>query len=501
MLGWVKSRGCGIFLHISSLPSSQGIGCFGKSAYDFVEFLKSCGMKYWQFCPLHPTSFGDSPYQSPSAFAGNQYFLDLEDFVSSGLLEESDLNGLKALPNSWVSFGELYEQFWPILEIAFQNFLQSRRGAEEFENYCQKSDWWLGDYSIFMALKSRFSGKQWTEWPAEFSHFESAKLSIPSDAKFIKSVLFHKFLQWQFDSQWKKLKSFANGKGISLIGDVPIFVGADSADVWANGKFFKLRQDGTPQFVAGVPPDAFSETGQLWGNPVYDWKTLENDNFSWWGKRIKRCLELCDVLRLDHFRGFCSYWEIPTPATDATGGRWIEAPGVKFFECLVKTFPSARFIAEDLGVSSEDVAQLMAATGLPGMNVMHFAFDGNNRNKYLPHEHEKNSVLYLGTHDNNTTWGWFLSLPEEIKHQLRCYLRTSGSDIAWDLIKSAYGSPSKLLILNLQDILSLGEEARFNTPSTQFCNWQWRVSAEQISKLHENKIPQYFRDLNWLYAR
>jgi 4-alpha-glucanotransferase len=458
-------------------------------------------MKYWQFCPLNPTGFGDSPYQSPSTFAGNQYFIDLEDFVATELLQKHDLNALRALPNSLVSFGELYERFWPILRVAFENFLLSRAQVDDFENFCQKSFWWLDDYATFMGLRDKFNGKQWPEWPKKFFDFDMAVAHILPDAQVVKSIVFHKFLQWKFDQQWKKLKAFANGKGISLIGDVPIFVGADSADVWANRKFFKLKQDGTPNFAAGVPPDAFSEVGQLWGNPVYDWKILQGDSFSWWMKRVKRCLELCDVLRLDHFRGFSSHWEIPMPAANAIGGTWVPGPGVQFFESMANTFPSAKFIAEDLGILSEDVTKLLEMTGIPNMSVLHFAFDGNNSNKYLPHEHKKNSVLYLGTHDNNTTWGWFSSVTDDSRHQIRRYLRSSGHDITWDLIKAAYGSPSNLLILNLSDILNLGTEARFNTPSTQFGNWQWRMTTEQFHSLCDNKIPEYLRDLNWLYGR
>ncbi|MDR1891061.1 MAG: 4-alpha-glucanotransferase [Puniceicoccales bacterium] len=498
---WLNGRGSGVFLHISSLPGGHGIGCFGKSANDFVKFLTTSGMKYWQVCPLNPTSYGDSPYQSPSAFAGNPYFIDLRDLIGEGLLVDSDLHGLEPMPESFVNFGDLYKNFWPVLKTAFGNFLHLKKDAKKFDDFCQRSAWWLDNYATFMAIKDQFGGRQWIEWPKEFSNHQVAMGKAGSDEKLSRRVNFYKFAQWIFDRQWNKLKNFANGSGIEIIGDIPIFVGFDSADVWANRQIFKLQKDGSPKFVAGVPPDAFSKTGQLWGNPVYDWDILAADNFSWWTNRIKRCAELYDVVRLDHFRGFCDYWEIPAPATTGMGGKWEKSVGIKFFKHVKKIFPHIKFIAEDLGCLNDDVIQLLCDTGLPGMNVLHFAFDWNNKNKYLPHGHEKNSVLYLGTHDNDTTAGWFRSLPEDIKHQVRCYLRTSCDDVTWDFIKKAYESPSNLLILSMQDILNLGSEARFNTPNTPCGNWQWRMTREQFDGLCESQTPQYLCHLRDTYGR
>jgi 4-alpha-glucanotransferase len=458
-------------------------------------------MKYWQICPLNPTSFGNSPYQSPSAFAGNPYFIDLREFVALELIGEGNLSALKNLPHSSVHFGDLYEHFWPILRLAFENFQLSDARSPEFEIFCKKSAWWLDDYALFMAAKDKFGGRQCTQWPEKFSTPEHAEMHLSADSKFKKSLEFHKFTQWMFERQFRKLKAFANENGIFIVGDIPIFVGEDSADVWANRKIFKLRRDGTPSVVAGVPPDAFSKTGQLWGNPIYDWEALAAGDFSWWASRIKRCLELYDVVRLDHFRGFCDYWEIPAPAADATRGKWTKSIGIKFFEHLGKIFPNAKFIAEDLGVLSANAINLLEKTGLPGMDVLHFAFDGNSCNKYLPHCHERNSVLYLGTHDNDTTRGWFHALPEEIKHQVRCYVRTDGNDIAWDLIKTAYASPSNLLILSMQDIFNLGTEARFNKPSTVSGNWEWRATADQFDRLREMGTPEYLCHLRSTYGR
>jgi 4-alpha-glucanotransferase len=458
-------------------------------------------MKYWQICPMNPTSYGDSPYQSPSAFAGNPYFIDLHELKGEGLLASKDMDALRALPNLRVDFGRLYENFWPIIEIAFDNFLRSRPHTNECEIYCKKSAWWLDDYALFMAIKHEFGQSQWTEWPSEFSNLKSARELLAVDGKLQRRVHFYKFTQWMFDRQWEALKNFANGNGISIIGDVPIFVGLDSADVWANRKFFKLRKDGFPSVVSGVPPDAFSETGQLWGNPVYNWDAMENDNFSWWENRIRRCSELYDVIRLDHFRGFCDYWEIPAPATTAANGKWCKSVGIKFFQHIKKKLPNIKFIAEDLGILNADVTELLQQTGLPGMSVLHFAFDGNNHNKYLPHEHEKNCTLYLGTHDNDTTMGWFQSLPDGAKHQVRCYLRTGGGDIAWDMIRKSYESPSNLVILTMQDVLNLDSRARFNRPNTMSGNWQWRVAAEQIGRLFEFGTPEYLRQLRDIYGR
>jgi 4-alpha-glucanotransferase len=400
-----------------------------------------------------------------------------------------------------VDFGSLYRQFWPILWKAFDNFSRIGSQVEEFERYCASSAWWLDDYALFMAIKDECGGKQWVDWPEEFADVERARAGLSADGKMNRSVKFHRFTQWIFDGQWKRLKNFAAQNGISVVGDIPIFVGLDSADVWANRKLFKLRGDGRPMVVSGVPPDAFSVTGQLWGNPIYDWEKLEMDDFAWWKARIRRCVELYDVIRIDHFRGFCDFWEIPVPAVDARGGKWVKSIGAKFFRRMEEIFPGVRFIAEDLGMLNDGVEKLLSDTGLPGMSVIQFAFDGNNKNKYLPHNHGKNSVLYLGTHDNGTTRGWYDSLPPDIAHQVRCYLRTSGADIAWDFIRKSYESPANLLILTMQDVLNLGSEARFNTPSTTFGNWQWRMTAGQLGRLYEFGTEKYLCFLKNIYDR
>jgi 4-alpha-glucanotransferase len=408
---------------------------------------------------------------------------------------------LRKLPSSHTNFGGIYEHFWPVLWTAFENFLQLGKSADEFANFCTDASQWLDDYALFMAIRSKFNGKQWTKWPPEFADVQSASAQLKICKELQQRVQFHKFCQWIFQKQWRKLKTFANENDVKIIGDMPIFVGFDSSDVWANRSAFKLDHHGLPSAVAGVPPDAFSPTGQLWGNPLYNWEALEADDFQWWRRRIGRYLELYDVIRIDHFRGFCDYWEIPANAAVATHGQWRKSVGLKFFHCLGEAFPGIKLIAEDLGILNENVIQLLEDTGLPGMSVLHFAFDGNNGNKYLPHEHNKNSVLYIGTHDNDTTRGWFSSLPNEIRHQLRCYLRTSCDDIAWDMIKKSYESPANMLILSMQDILNLGSEARFNTPSTAFGNWQWRATVAHFDRLRANGTDKYLANLGNIYGR
>ena len=490
---WLKDRACGVFLHVSSLPSDQGIGCFGAQAFDFINFLKKSGMKYWQICPLNPTSFGDSPYQSPSSFAGNPYFISLDMLVEMNLLEEHTLDELRKIPNNDIDYGALYRLFQAILEQAYNNFCKQNDLQQQFQKFCQSAGWWLDNHAKFMALKEKFPGKIWTDWPKEFRDPNTAK--VDQDR-----INFHKFVQWIWNDQWKILKSFANKNGISIIGDLPIFVGFDSADVWANKEIFQLRSDGSPKVIAGVPPDAFSSTGQLWGNPLYDCEVLKRTDFSWWMNRLRRCLELYDVIRLDHFRGFCDFWEVPAGDETAKNGHWAQSVGIKFFES-VKLFPHIKFIAEDLGDLNENVVELLNDTGLPGMAVLQFAFDGNCKNKYLPHEHDKNQVLYLGTLDNDTTNGWFEHLPENNKEQVRQYFMDEVSDVAWTFIKKSFPSPAKLLILSMQDILNLGTEARLNTPNTIGKNWRWRIKNDDFYGLINGQVPNYLHYLCKIYGR
>lgn len=494
-------RACGIFLHISSLPSNQGIGCFDQSAYRFIDLLSNSGMQYWQVCPLSPTSYGDSPYQSTSTFAINPYFIDLNDLVDQDLLTNDDIQPLSELSNTNVDFAQLYQLFFPILHKAHDEFLKTNIHNDEYDLFCEQSQWWLDDYALFMAIKDIMNGKPWTQWPQQYFNYDSAKIEASKSHEIQHLISFYKFIQYVNNNQWKSIKTYANNHNINIIGDIPIFPAMDSADIWANRNIFKINENGLPSHVAGVPPDDFSKTGQLWGNPVYDWEKLESTEYSWWRQRFQRCLELYDVIRLDHFRGFYNYWQIPSNADSALSGKWITAKGTKFFKKIKSYFHDIKFIAEDLGYIDEQTSAMFASTGLPGMMVLQFAFNDSTNNKYLPHEHVKNAVLYLGTHDNDTTKGWYNALPNNIQNYIREYFRIDGNDITWDMIKASFASPARLLILTMQDILNLGSEARLNTPGTASNNWQWRMTQQQFDDLSRSTTPNYLNRLNTIYGR
>ncbi|MDE6431975.1 MAG: 4-alpha-glucanotransferase [Opitutales bacterium] len=498
----ILPRSAGCFLHISSLPSEQGIGCFDEHAKSFINFLKMCGMSYWQICPLTPTSIGNSPYQGVSAFAGNPYFINLKELVSLKLLERSELSTLRNLPSDHVDFSAIYEPFWAALQQAYNRFVEIGTNFDDFHKFVQQESYWLEDYSLFMSLKMVFKGIEWTKWPKKFRSSKSAKKNIQIFPHIDRTVRFYQFVQWIFFKQWQELRNHANKSGIKIIGDVPIFVGLDSADVWANQQFFKLNKLGSPTVVAGVPPDAFSKTGQLWGNPVFNWRRLKYSGYKWWINRLQHSFKLYDVARLDHFRGFQANWEVKSGEATAEHGKWVKTAGKHFFTGLNKKLPNARFIAEDLGVIDDETQKLLSFTKFPGMNVLQFAFDGQPNNKYLPHCHQKNSILYLGTHDNDTTHGWFDHLQAKNKGYVRDYLRTDCSDVTWDMIKLAYGSVANLLILTMPDILNLGSEARFNTPNTMNSNnWAWRVTDEQLEQIKRYKTDNYLRFLATTYGR
>ena len=495
-------RATGCFLHISSLPSKQGIGCFDAHVGELIEFLKAAGIKYWQICPLTPTTIGNSPYQGNSAFAGNPYFINLERLIELKLLKKSELESLQALPNDRVNFSAIYKPFWAALHQAYDRFLELNSSFESFKKFVKQEAYWLEDYSLFMALKTIFKGTEWTKWPNKFSSPKLARKNLHLFPNIGKNIKFYQFLQWIFFEQWNNVKKHANDSGVKIIGDVPIFVGLDSADVWANQRMFKLDKEGLPTVVAGVPPDAFSATGQLWGNPVFNWKYLKAKKYAWWISRLKHNFKLYDVVRLDHFRGFQATWEVNAKEKTAEHGKWAATAGKDFFSKVKKSLPNAQFIAENLGVIDDDTQNLLNLTKFPGMSVLQFAFDGQPNNNHLPHEHLQNSVLYLGTHDNDTTRGWFINLPPEHKKQVQDYLRTDCSDITWDMIKLSFGSVARLLILTMPDILNLGSEARFNTPSTTGAhNWSWRMTEEQFEQLKRYKTDAYLKFLSTVYGR
>ncbi len=503
LYNWLRSRSSGVQLPISSLPSSTGIGNFGSSAYQFVDFLKASGMRVWQICPLGPTGHGDSPYQCFSAFAGNPYFIDLDPLESEGLLLSVERKRLRELSNEFVDYGSLYRSFWPILVIAHQRFLASGKDSVSdygsIRRFRDQQFSWIEDYALFMALKSQYNGSCWLDWPTKYRNYNTAH-NLERTQELEDAIDAQVFYQYLFYAQFERLHTYCKLNGVKIMGDIPIFVSLDSSDVWSNRELFQLKKDGEPIAVAGVPPDYFSVDGQLWGNPLYNWPTHINSDFSWWLERIGNNLSFYDIVRLDHFRGFESYWSVSTKESTARNGCWEKSPGKELFNAIHSKFPEAQIIAENLGVITEDVKSLHLATGFPGMAVLQFAFNGDSSNPYLPHNHTVNNVVYTGTHDNDTTVGWFSSLHESAKKQVRTYLKVTGETIAGDLVRCALSSAGRLAIVPVQDIMSLGSEARLNTPGAASGNWQWRITSSQLKAL-QLESAGYLQDLNTLHAR
>ena len=503
LYNWLNERTSGVLLHVSSLPSDTGIGNLGAAVHRYIDFMEAAGLHVWQICPLGPTGYGDSPYQCFSAFAGNPYFIDLDPLVADGLIHEDELRPLHALPKDHVDYGALYGAFWPILRHAYDRF--KRSGADHFDGYgCIKAfrkaqSVWIEDYALFLALKSHFGEKCWLEWPAAFRDVNKARQHKLSE-DILEAAEAHIFYQYLFYGQLTKLRSYAGSKGVEILGDAPIFVALDSADVWANRELFQLSKDGKPKAVAGVPPDYFSADGQLWGNPLYEWKQHQDTRFAWWIDRIKANLEFYDIVRLDHFRGFESYWSVPANETTARNGKWIQCPGLELFTAIQAACPDAKIVAEDLGVITDEVNELRAATGLPGMAVLQFAFDGDAENAYLPHNYSRNTVAYSGTHDNDTSLGWYREEGAKTTDHVRRYLTVSGDEIAWDLVRAAIQSTAHMAIVPLQDLMSLGSEARLNTPGAPVGNWQWRYAPKQLDTLQANSAA-YLKELLELYGR
>lgn len=475
-------RASGILLPIASLPSKYGIGCFSKNAYDFIDILKKAGQKYWQILPIGPTSFGDSPYQSFSTFAGNPYFIDLDYFIKEGLLTKKECDSYDfGKDNRYIDYGKIYQSRFKLLKIAYERSnVVAQKGYTKF---LDENAYWLDDYALYMALKDKFKGVSWNEWE------EDIKLRLPAaleryQEELAETIGFYQYLQYIFTCQWNQLKKYANDNGIQIIGDIPIYVAFDSADTWANPKLFQFDEYETPIAVAGCPPDAFSATGQLWGNPLYQWEYHKKHKFSWWIQRIKYSLTLYDVLRVDHFKGFDEYYSIPYGDTTAENGEWKQGPGFEFFLEVKGQLGDVNIIAEDLGNLTDSVRKLLKQTGYPGMKVLQFAFDSREESDYLPHNYDKNSVVYTGTHDNDTIIGWYHSINKQDKDLSKAYLNnenTSLKEIQWDFIRLAHQSVSKLCIIPIQDYLGLDTEARINTPSTLGNNWMWRLSEEDIT--------------------
>lgn len=499
---WPNERASGVLLHPTALPGSTGIGTLGAEAHRFVDLLSAAGCSFWQTCPLGPTGYGDSPYQCLSAFAGNPYLIDLDELIGIGLLRQEEVAPSRTEAGSRVDYGALWHNRPHLLHLAnerqssLRERLESEYGAlADFE---KKQASWLKPYALFRALKEHFDHKPWHEWPEEYRSYQRA-LQQSLSREIQSSVHEHKFVQYLFFGQWKKLRAYAAQKGIRFIGDIPIFVALDGADAWQHPQYFQLDKKLRPKAVAGVPPDYFSETGQLWGNPLYDWKELAKEDFAWWMDRFRLNFELFDLVRIDHFRGFEAAYRIPADAKDAREGKWEKGPGLAFFQALQKNFPEPQVILEDLGVITPEVDQLRKQTGLPGMSVLHFAFD-DPANAYLPHNLQTCTVLYPGSHDNDTTVGWYAQESESVRDYVRRYLRVSGNEIAWDFIRAGYASVANLFVVPFQDLLSLDSTARFNRPGTPEGNWVWRASPEMLDQVQRENAA-YLRELGTIYYR
>lgn len=503
LFDWLTDRAAGVLLHPTCFPGEFGIGTFGAEARQFIDFLHEAGFRYWQICPLGPTSYGDSPYQCPSAFAGNPHLIDLAPLVRAGLLNSSELAPLRSLSPDRVDYGGIYHHKRPLLRRAFDAYRRAGGSSlpyGDFGAFRKQHARWLEPYALFMALKDHFAGRPWTEWPREYADASAAARS--SLARELEAdIEAHQFNQYVFFGQWRELRTYAARRGVQVIGDLPIFVALDSADVWSRPDLFEfdLRRL-RPIAVAGVPPDYFSREGQYWGNPLYHWAANAADGYRWWLERLAATFELYDVVRIDHFRGFESYWRIPAGARTARAGAWTPGPGLAFFKAVQEAFPDARIIAEDLGMLTPEVVELRDRTGLPGMAVLQFAFGGKADNLYLPHNLTANQVLYPGTHDNDTTLGWYQCSEPGVQDHVRRYLRIDGREIGWDFIRAAYGAVSRLTIIPLQDLMSLGSEARFNTPGTASGNWTWRYRTQQLERLRREST-RYLRELGGLFGR
>jgi 4-alpha-glucanotransferase len=481
----MKRRGSGILLHVTSLPSPYGIGDLGPGAYRFVDFLTETKQSFWQILPLNPTdpAYGSSPYHSISAFASNPLLINPELMVADGLLTKSDVGTVPDYPKGRVAYPAAIAFKERLFHLAHERF-KSKRDTHDYERFCSDNSSWLDDFALFVALKTHFHGKVWTEWPQEVRDGQPEALDVLR-GQLHERIELHRFLQYLFFQQWGSLKAYCNQRGIQIFGDIPIYVEHDGVDVWRNPEMFNLDSDKRPLVVAGVPPDYFSETGQLWGNPIYRWEALKDRGYAWWIQRVEHNLKLLDLIRIDHFRGLIGYWEVPVGEKNAINGRWVEAPGENLLNVLYKRFPHLPVVAEDLGVITPDVREIMHQFELPGMKVLVFAFGEDlPTNPYIPHNLPRNCVLYTGTHDNNTVRGWFeREATPEIKERLFRYLgrEVPAEDIHWELIRLAMMSVANMVIFPMQDILGLGEEARMNRPATKEGNWRWQLLPDQLT--------------------
>lgn len=486
-------RNAGILMPITSLPSPYGVGTLGKAAIDFIDFLKKAGQTYWQILPICPTGYGDSPYQSFSSYAGNPYMIDLDLLARDNLLCPSDYNTKNwGEDSSRVNYGLLYEQRFAVLKKACGNV--SKTYKEEFEAFCKDSESWLTDYSLYMAIKNHFHGETWLTWPEEIRKRDSLTLQKLSE-ELSEDIDFWKKLQFLFFRQWKQLKAYANEQGIQIIGDLPIYVSIDSADVWSHPEQFQLDENLMPKEIAGCPPDGFAADGQLWGNPLFNWDYMKETGYDWWINRISHQTKIYDVIRIDHFRGFDEYFSIPFGDKTAKNGHWNPGPGIHFFRTIEEKLGKLDIIAEDLGFLTPSVKELLQATGFPGMKVLEFAFDSRDTGfDYQPHCYHENCIVYTGTHDNETILGWFdTALPEDIETAIRYLRLTKEEGYHWGMMRSAWASVGKTAIMQMPDLLGLSSEGRINTPSTLGNNWTWRClpgdfNDELAEKLYKEMV-------------
>jgi 4-alpha-glucanotransferase len=482
-------RSSGILLHPTSLPGPFGSGDLGAASYHFVDWLIVAGQKLWQMLPLGPVGMGDSPYMCLSAFAGEPMLIDLQELSDRGWLPKSELQNLPVFDQQKVHYGNVKAFRMSKLRIASANFFakSSKDESDDFQSFCKRQKAWLEDYSLFMSLIQKYNGAEWSTWEHDIvKRTPAAMKAIRKELE--HEIKFWEFTQWCFFRQWFALKNYANERGVRIVGDIPIFIAFQSADVWANQHLFHLDKERKPKFVAGVPPDYFSVTGQRWGNPLYDWKAMHEENYSWFIDRIRTTLALVDIVRIDHFRGFAGYWEIPATEATAVKGRWVKGPGAKLFDAIEKKLGKMPIIAEDLGEITPDVVELRDRYNFPGMRILQFAFAADTKNNFLPHNYIANTVVYSGTHDNDTTIGWFKSATEREREFVKKYVGTDGKEIQWDLIRVASQSVAAMAVFPFQDVLGLGTEARMNMPGHALGNWSWRFMWDQVQHWHALKL-------------
>lgn len=486
----MKKRQSGVLMHISSLPGKYGIGSFGHSAYDFVDFLVRTKQRYWQILPLGTTSYGDSPYQSFSAFAGNTYFIDFDILIEEGLLDEADVKGADFGDDpKKVDYAKIFDARRPIMEKAVARFLKAD-DLSDYESFVEQNAAWLEIFAEYMAIKEHFDNLAWTEWPDEAIRRRDAASLASYREKLADKLTYHRVTQYLFFKQWLRLKAYANEHHIEIVGDMPIYVAADSADVWAQPHFFKTDAVGKPTCVAGCPPDEFSETGQLWGNPIYDWEAMDKDGYAWWIERLRESFKIYDIVRIDHFRGFESYWEVPAGSETSASGKWVKGPDYKLFAAVKEALGDLNIIAEDLGFMTDEVIELRERTGFPGMKILQFAFNPDDESIDSPHLAPNNSVMYTGTHDNNTVLGWY---KDEIDDATRQYMaqytnRKEYETVPHAMLRTIFASVSFMAIATMQDLLELDSAARMNYPSTIGGNWTWRMTAEELNPIVEGEL-------------